>query len=256
MKIKLYHWEPNGNSARVLICLREMALEFDSNYVDILEFKQYGSRFLKLNPAGQVPVLVFGREALSEAALINEFLCEAFPDRELAPTDPKGWYETQAWGKYLDFNLGTSVATLGWQQVMLPLMQQRDQKKLAKAVTKIPVPERRAAWEAALAGYGPEQLANSRRKIELAVKRMESVLAESPWLLGERYSITDISAFALAESLPRLTPDLVNAQATPRLLAWLEKISLRPAVREVLAMRTIEEPRDLYAPGPEHSRWG
>jgi glutathione S-transferase len=257
VKLKLYHWEPVTECAKVMICLREMGLAFSSQYVDILEFKQFAKRVLGMNPAGQVPVLVYGREAISESTLINEFLVEAFPGKNLAPTDPKGWYETQCWGKYLDYNLGPSVATLGWHATMAPLMKQRDPKKLEKAVAKIPIKERQAAWTAATGdAYTPEQLADSRRKIELAVKRIETTLADSPWLMGEDYSIIDINAFALSSSLPRLVPELVNAGTTPRVMKWLERIAARPAVGEALAMRTMTEPQDVYAPGPEHSRWG
>jgi glutathione S-transferase len=200
---------------------------------------------------------MYGKEAISESTLINEFLVEAFPGRNLALTDPKGWYETQAWGKYLDYNLGPSIATLGWHATMAPLMKERDQKKLQKAVAKIPIKERQAAWAAAIAnGYSPEQLADSRRKIELAAKRMEDALANSPWLMGDDYSIIDINAYSLSATLPRLLPDVVNGKATPRLLNWLERVGGRPAVREVMAMRKMSEPQDVYAPGPEHSRWG
>ena len=257
VKLKLYHWEPVTECAKVMICLREMGLDFSSQYVDILEFKQYARRFLKLNPAGQVPVLMYGKEAVSESTLINEFLLEAFPGKNLAPTDPKGWYETQAWGKYLDYNLGPSVATLGWHTTMAPLMKQRDPKGLQKAVAKIPIKDRQAAWAAAIGdGYTPEQLADSRRKIELAVKRMENILADSPWLMGDDYSVIDINAYALSCSLPRLAAEIVSTKATPRLMNWLERIRSRPAVAEVDGMRTMKEPQDVYAPGPEHSRWG
>jgi len=257
VKLKLYHWEPVADCAKVMICLREMGLDFAGEYVDILEFRQFAPEFLSMNPAGQVPVLVCGKDALSESTLINEFLCESHPERKLAPMDPKGWYETQCWGKYLDFNLATSVATLGWQATMTPMMRKRDQQSLRKAVEGIPVKERQAAWSAAIAGAAPpEQIADSRRKIELAAKRIESTLAASPWLHGGLYSIVDIGGYALSATLPRLAPDIVNPKSTPRLLEWLGRIGDRPAVKEVMAMGRLKEPRDIYAPGPEHSRWG
>jgi glutathione S-transferase len=256
-RLKLYHWEPVTECAKVMICLHELGLEFGSEYVDILEFKQFSKKFLGMNPGGQVPVLVYGKEAISESTLINEFLTEAFPGKNLAPTDPKGWYETQCWGKYLDYNLGPSVATLGWHATMMPLMKARDAKKLQKSIGKIPVRERQAAWAAAVGdAYTPEQLADSRRKIELAMKRIESTLAGSAWLMGEDYSIIDINAFALASTLPRLTPEIVNQKATPHTMKWLDRIAARPAVKQALAMRSMTEPQDIYAPGPEHSRWG
>ena len=257
MKLTLYHWEPVTDCAKVMICLREMGLDFTSQYVDILEFTQYSSGFLSINPAGLVPVLVYGKEVLTESTLINEFLAETHPAWNLAPMDPKGWYETQCWGKYLDFNLATSVATLGWHTAMAPLMQRRDPDKLRDAVARIPIKERQTAWAAAIGGApAPEQLADSRRKIELAAKRIETTLAATPWLHGGQFSIVDIGGYALAAKLPRLAPDIVNPASTPLMLDWLERIGNRPAVSAVTAMRKLKEPRDVYAPGPEHSRWG
>lgn len=255
--LELYHWEPNANSAKVMICLREKALDFVSRYVDILEFEQYSQKFLSLNDAGQVPVLVHDGNVLTESAQILEYLVEAFPQPRLAPVDPKGWYDVQSWGKYVDYHLGPSVSTLGWQMVTAPLMKQRDQEKLRQAVEKIPIRERQAAWRAAIGyAYTEEQLADSRRKIMLAIRRIEETLAGSSWLVGQDYTIADIGAFALARALPRLLPEIVNRKETPRTMEWIEKIDARPAVKAALAMRGTASDQDLYAPGPEHSRWG
>ena len=253
--LELYHWEATLESAKVMICLQEKGVDFTGHYVDVLGLEQYSDDFLTVNPAGQVPVLVHDGHTLTDSTLINEYLEEAFPDVPLAPHDARGWYEALCWGKYVEYNLDTSVSTLGWHQVMPTVMQQRDQNKLQAAVAKIPVAERRAAWSAALEyAYPEDQLENSRRKIALAVKRMEETLAGSDWLLGDAYTIIDIDAYALMRTLPQLTPELVNDKDTPRCMDWLGRISERPAVQQALAMGRSEEP--LYAPGPEHSRWG
>lgn len=252
--LELYHWEPNAESAKVMLCLKEKGVEFKSHYVDILELEQYTKDFLAINPAGQVPVLVHEGKVLTDSTLITEYVEEAFPEPVLALHDARGWYEALCWGKYVEYNLDTSVSTLGWHQVTAPKMAGR-RDKMKKAVAGIPVPERKAAWEAAVSGgYGEEQLENSRRKIGLAVKRIEETLTNSDWLLGNAYSIVDIDAFSLVCTLPRLLPDMVNATDTPRIMAWLQRINERPAVKETLAMSKAGE--DVYAPGPEHSRWG
>ena len=253
--LKLYHWEPTLESAKVMLCLKEKGLEFTSHYVDILNMEQYSKDFLTLNPAGQVPVLVHDSNILTDSALINEYLEEAFPENSLALHDAKGWYDTLCWGKYVEYNLDTSVSTLGWHQVMAPVIEQLDQKKLKDAIKSIPVKERQAAWSAAIDfSYTEDQLENSRRKINLAIQRIEDTLKKSEWLLGSNYSIIDIDAFALARTLPQLVPDIVNQKDTPATMAWLQRIHERPAVKAVLSMRKSDV--DLYAPGPEHSRWG
>lgn len=253
--LELYHWEPTLESAKVMICLKEKKLDFTSHYIDILELEQYSKDFLKINSAGQVPVLVHDGNVLTDSALINEYLEEAFPEISLAPHDAKGWYETLCWGKYVEYNLDTSVSTLGWHQVMKPVMKQRDEKKLKHAIEKIPLKERQAAWSVALDfAYTEDQLENSRRKIGLAIQRIEDILKQSEWLLGSAFSIIDIDAFALARTLPQLVPGIVNDGKTPATMNWLKKIGERPAVKAALALRKSED--DLYAPGPEHSRWG
>ena len=253
--LELYHWEPTLESAKVMICLKEKGLDFKSHYVDILELEQYSGAFLKLNPAGQVPVLLDNGKVLTDSSLLNEYLEEAYPRPALAPHDAKGWYETLCWGKYVEYNLDTSVSTLGWHQVMKPVMEKRDRDKLKAAIDNIPLKERQEAWSAAIDfNDSGDQLENSRRKIGLAIQRMEETLKQGDWLMGSGYSIIDIDAFALARTLPQLVPDIVNEKESPSTMAWLQRISERPAVQEALSLRQSDQ--DLYAPGPEHSRWG
>jgi glutathione S-transferase len=113
------------------------------------------------------------------------------------------------------------------------------------------------AWRLALTdGYSAELLQDSERKVSLAVRRIEDTLAQSDWLVGNAYSLADVDAFAICNSLTTLTPGLVNEAATPKLLAWLARIRARPAVRAALGVSRTGKPEQAFAPGPEHSRWG
>jgi len=109
--LELFHWEPVGHSARVLICLEEIGADYRSRYVDALNFEHFSGDFLKLNPQGLLPVLVADGAALSESSLINEFLAESFPEAKLKPADPAGAYNAQVWSKFVDYNLASSLAT-------------------------------------------------------------------------------------------------------------------------------------------------
>ncbi len=99
-------------------------------------------------------------------------------------------------------------------------------------------------------------LEDSKRKVGLAIKRVEDALAAGDWLLGAEYSLADIEAFALFNPLPKLVPDLLNAEASPRTLAWIERMRVRPAVKAALAESRTGKPEEAFAPGPEHARWG
>jgi len=90
--------------------------------------------------------------------------------------------------------------------------------------------------------------------VGIAVKRIEAVLAEGPWLLGKDYSLTDVDAYAICRSLPLLTPDLLEGH--PRSADWMARMQERPAVRKALAVGNWQRPDTAFAPGPEHARWG
>jgi glutathione S-transferase len=69
--LELYHAEPVANSMKPLICLHEKGLDFVSHYVDLLRFEQHAPEFVKINPNGQVPVLVHDGNAITESTVIN-----------------------------------------------------------------------------------------------------------------------------------------------------------------------------------------
>ena len=255
--LELFHWEPVSHSARVLICLHEIGVEFKSHYVDLVAFEQFSDEFLALNSAGQVPVLRDGDDVLTESSLINEYLAESFPDAGLAPMDPLGWYKAQTWSKYVDYNLSSSLGTLGCREHLVPMLRERDQIEFEKKIGAIPVAERRPGWQlAANDAYSDELVGNSERKLRLVVDRAETILTDAEWLVGEHYSIADIDTFALLRSLAELAPHIVNKDNAPATLAWLGRIAGRPAVRKALTKYGKLEPGTAFAPGPEHSRWG
>jgi glutathione S-transferase len=88
------------------------------------------------------------------------------------------------------------------------------------------------------------------------VQRVEDALAKSAWLTGAAYSIADIDAYAMLSVMPDLAPELVNAQATPRIVEFLNRMRERRAVRDALAMSKTGKPHEAFVPGAEPSRWG
>ena len=255
--IEVYLWEPVSHSARVLICLHEIGAKFESHYVDLLAFEQFSPEFLDMNPLGLVPVVRHHGAVLTESALINEYLAESFPEAGLAPKDAFGWYETQIWSKYIDYNLSSSLSTLGCRKYLVPELQNEKSEELLARIDAIPVIERRAGWRLAASGaYDEGIIGNSQRKVALVVARMEQRLAAADWLVGTSYSIADIDTYAMVASLQDLAPGLIDREASPRTLGWLDRIAARPAVSAVLTQHSRRPGQPLFAPGPEHSRWG
>jgi GSH-dependent disulfide-bond oxidoreductase len=255
--LELYHWEPTANSAEPLICLEEKNASYEPHYVNLLRFEQHRPAFLKLNPQGQVPVLVHDGRVITETSLLIQYLDATFPSPRLTPQSALERYQMQVWLRTSDDYFGPALALLGWhltgaaRSLTPPLL-----KTAAEGIARLP-PERQAVWKAALENsYSEEQLGAARNSLGICARRLESALLPRGWLAGAEYSLADIAIFPMARSLARLLPDVVNQAATPGIIAWLQKIEQRPAVNKVLRMARSASPETSFAPGPEPARWG
>ncbi|MGE0488597.1 MAG: glutathione S-transferase family protein [Vulcanimicrobiota bacterium] len=82
--MKLYGTPPT-RVIRVLWLLNELGLECEMVPVDLRAGEHRTDRFLAINPAGKVPVLVDGEVVLTESAAIALYLAEKCPDQGLIP---------------------------------------------------------------------------------------------------------------------------------------------------------------------------
>ena len=251
--IELYHFEPTTNSGEVLILLKEKGVDFVGHYVDVLAGEQFSPEFLKLNPAGQVPVLVHDGQPLTETGFILQYVEEVFPTVSLTPASPEGRYWVNVWIKYVEEYMAPAAWKLGVAGGRAGLGERRG--RIEAALERAP-PERRQAWAKAFAGFDAVDLEIARGLLPIRLERMEAALGADEWLAGEHYSLADIAVFPTARALTLAASDLVNASATPRVWAWLERMAARPAVQAALAMGRSDNPEAVFAPGPEGSRWG
>ena len=197
--IRLYSGPLSMFGAKVQIATLEKGLEVELVMVPFgmkLLYQPKHPEVLRINPKGQVPVLVHGELELFDSTQIFEYL------EELQPLPP-------LWPQALDDRARARLLEHQSDEVYFPpvirLMGLQDQPHDAAAV---------AAREAIARYHG----------------RMDGLLADRDFLAGA-YSFADI-AFYMAQ----LFGDRMGAAMdgnTPRLLAWRERMSQRPAVRQV-----------------------
>jgi len=247
--IHLYHAEPVANSVKVLICCFEKGIEFESHYVNLLAFEQHDPAYTAINPDGIVPTLVHNGAAITESTVINEYLDDAFPNPPLKPADPVERARMRIWTKWIDDYFGPHGSRIGWHFLLHPLARKLGEEAMAEHLAKIPMADRREKWATvARNSFTPEQLDESRGYLAEGARRLETILQRSEWTAGDTYSLSDIATYCVAPALPRLMPDLVNAETTPRILEWLAAMTARPAVQKALAMPN-KVPETLAAAG-------
>lgn len=235
--LELYHAEPVANSMKVLICLKEKQLDFVSHYVNLLLFEQHEPEFLRINPNGQVPVLVHDGSIITESTVINEYLDDVFPEIPLRPAEPVWRARMRIWNKFVDEYFCPALSMIGWHVMVRKVAKSLDEQGLEEVLAKIPLKEQRDKWKT-VAGesFSAEQLADSRRKLGVSIEKAEAILNESDWLAGDEYSLADANSLSMIAGVERLHPEILNDDDAPKTCEWLKKMRERPAVQEAMNM--------------------
>ena len=96
---RLYHLPLSPFCRKIRLVLAEKKID-----VELVEEKYWEKRldFLRLNPAGKIPVLREGRFVLGESAAIFEYLEETHPEPALLPKDPAARAEARRFVGWFD----------------------------------------------------------------------------------------------------------------------------------------------------------
>src|SRR5215470_16813254 len=92
----LYEFPPT-RSIRARWTLQELGVPFEAVQVNLIAGEHRRPEFLRINPAGKVPVLVDGDLVLTESVAIPVYLAEKHPERRLLPTDPRQRAQANQW---------------------------------------------------------------------------------------------------------------------------------------------------------------
>ena len=96
MKMKLYEFGPT-RSIRVRWTLQELGVDFEPIRVNLLAGEHRRPEFLKINPAGKIPVLVDGDSVLTESVAIVLYLAEKYSGKGLLPAGLEERAQVNRW---------------------------------------------------------------------------------------------------------------------------------------------------------------
>jgi glutathione S-transferase len=103
-------------------------------------------------------------------------------------------------------------------------------------VARIPLKEQQDKWrESAAQKWTPEQLDDWHRKVKVSIERIEhGMLGE--WMMGEQFTLADVSVFAMLINMPVRYAEIVNERASPKVIAWYARMLARDSVKQALAI--------------------
>jgi GST-like protein len=206
-RIQLYSL-PTPNGVKVSIMLEETGLPYEPHLVNFDTQDQKTPEFLSLNPNGKIPAILDpnspGGEPLGlfESGAILVYLAEK--SGQLIPRDAAGRYRTLQWLMFQMSAIGPMFGQVGFFHKFAG-RDYEDKRPLQRYVSE------------------------SQRLLGVLDQR----LGQNQWLMGNEYSIADISTFPWVGNLIGYynAGDLVGIGAFPNVTRALSAFSMRPAVQ-------------------------
>ena len=209
-RLQLYSL-PTPNGVKVSIMLEEIALPYEAHRIDIGNNENRTPEFLSLNPNGKIPAILDpdgpggAPIGLFESGAILLYLAEK--TGKLLPADAARRYETIEWVFFQMAFVGPMFGQVGYFY------------KFAG---------REIADNSPLERYRDE----SKRLLGV----LETRLAGRQWVMGDEYTIADISLLGWVRNLIGFyeARELVAFDTLKLVPAWLERGLARPAVQRGL----------------------
>ena len=209
---KLYYYPGNANLAPHML-LEEIGASYELALIDRTKNLHKADEYLRLNPSGRIPVLIDGDLVLFETAAICLHLVDRHPDAKMAP--PIGTPDRAQFYKWLVYLTNTVQAEL--IIYFYPDRLTGDQP-MADVVRK----------------HAEQRIGGMLEILEAELER-----SGGPWLLGKQYTAADPYLMMLC----RWTRGLAKpARSYPRLGAFLEAMSARPAVQRAFEQEGLKSP--------------
>jgi glutathione S-transferase len=94
--MKLLEFAPT-RSIRARWTLQELGVAFEAVTINMLAGEHRSPAFLRINPAGKLPVLIDGDMVLTESVAIVLYLAEKYPHKGFIPPDLEGRAQLSRW---------------------------------------------------------------------------------------------------------------------------------------------------------------
>ncbi|MDP6843801.1 MAG: glutathione S-transferase N-terminal domain-containing protein [Rhodospirillales bacterium] len=243
--LTLYHFWSSTCSRRVRICLAEKQIEWQSRHVDIAKkMEQLEPWYQKLNANGVVPTIDHDGNLVIESNIIIQYLDEAFPGPSLTPEDPLKRARMRELFDRFEQVVHANINVISYNRRHLPRVQHlSDDERRAMIMKKGDADKRRIMLERLQHGVSEEDEARAEARLANVLDELEAMLDGRDWLLGDDFSLADISIAPFIERFEANRLDrLVDFSVRPRLGTWWTRLQARAGFREAYAFTDPDAP--------------
>jgi glutathione S-transferase len=206
--VKFYDCKTAPSPRRVRIFLAEKNIDLETIEVDLASREQLGARFREINPDCTVPVLELDDGThLTEVFAICQYLEEVFPRPALMGGDAASRAQVTMWNSKIEYQGLMALAET---------FRNRAKGMQGRALT------------------GPHDfdqipalVERGRRRFELFVNRLDKQLDDSEFIIGDEFTIADISALVAIDFAAWSKFSIGDEQRN--LLRWHAAVAARPS---------------------------
>ena len=205
--VSLYY-SPNSCALASHILLEEVGANYSVIEINFNKNEQRKSNYLSVNAKGRVPALLTEEGVLTETPAILLYIAQKYPQKKMAPLN--NIYQlakAQELNSYL-----CSTAHVAHAHLSRGSRWADDPAAIAAMTAKVP------------------------ETVGACFSFLESGMFDSPWVLGDDYSICDPYLFTVTRWLKR---DGVDRKNFPRIDAHYQRMKDRIAVRNVIHLHSV-----------------
>jgi len=159
--LTLYDLDRSGNCYKVRLLLSMLGLDYTAVRIDTRQGESLTEAFKRLNPRGQIPVLVDGETQIWDSMAILVYLARRYGDEGWLPGDALGEARVMQWLAVSENELLYGLARARFTRLF----------------------------------DGPFDLAQCHRDAKPGLEAMERRLADHPWLAADRPTIADLACY-------------------------------------------------------------
>lgn len=232
MTITLYHADYSTCSQKVRFALEEKGLDYQSRAMSFRKKEQLKPEYLEINPNGVVPTLLHDGDTIVDSSCILEYLDDVFQGNCLSPDSAIGKAKMREWLRYMEEVPTVAIRTPSFEQVFLPTLRIIGNKKsFDQSASERTLRKGFYRKMNSGAGFSEMEIANSVGQLQATVDRMDSALSKHQWLLGDTFSLVDVSMAPLIDRMNDLGLSY-HWRNLPSVQRWLESVQSRPSFQK------------------------
>jgi glutathione S-transferase len=228
--LTLYHGTTSVCAIKARLALEEKGVAYDGPILDLRKGDQFDPAYLKLNPNAVVPTLVHDGQVIPESSVIMCYVDDAFPGPALAPSRPIERARMRLLMKEIDDPVHPACGTLTHAIVFRKVFVTKSKDEQEAHYARIPDAGRRERQrQVNEQGLQAPIVVGAVKTYSRLLGRMESALADSPWLTGAQYSLADAAATPYVNRLDMMGTFAPWAPSHPRVARWFDRVRERPS---------------------------